>query len=217
MWLVLYGAFWYSSEVKKDKQILKWWYDTHNQCLVQKPIICDTEYVAGYGFIFIDALTDANGHPVPVVRDLDYSIGIASDIVDMVRNCPFTVREYFDTNDEAQTYSDKQPYATDGTLGIRDGSTETVKIKPVKGADLLLSPGGALLTGDGDTVAVVSDYPQSYVGKVVEIRFTAKANDTHIKVLDMFPRTNKTTANSTEAVTNIFLAGEEGEGLPKDI
>jgi hypothetical protein len=204
MWLVLYGAFWYACEAQRDRKILKWWYSPQNYALVQKPVICDTEYVAEYGFIFIDALTDRNGVPVPVIRDLAYSLSTASDIKDMAPDCPFNVREYFDNNDDAQTYSDKQMYATDGTLGIRDGSTETVKIKPVKGVDLLLSPCGVLLTGDGDTVATVSDYPQSYVGKVVEVRFTAKANDTHIRVLDMFPRTNKVTANSTEAVTNIL-------------
>jgi hypothetical protein len=204
MWLVLHGAFWYACEAQKDRKILKWWYSPQNSVLMQGSIICDTEYVAGYGFIFIDALTDATGKPVPVVRDLEYSLTVASEILDLTAGCPLIVRKYFDNNDDAQTYSDKQPYATDGTLGIRDGSTETIKIKPVKGVDLLLSPGGALLTGDGDTVASISDYPQSYVGKVVEARFTAKANSTHIRVLDIFPRTNKSTANSTEAVMNIL-------------
>jgi hypothetical protein len=204
MWMVLYGAFWYSCEASKERQILKWWFSQRNSTLVQRPVVCDTEYVAEYGFIFIDALTDTSGVPVPVVRDLEYSLNLALQINEMTLESPLIVRQYFDTNDEAQIYSNNQQYATDGTLGIRDGSTETVKIKAVKGVDLLLSPGGALLTGDGDTVAVISEYPQSYVGKVVEVRFTAKVNDTHIRVLDIFPRTNKTTANSTEAVTNIL-------------
>lgn len=204
MWLVLYGAFWYACEAQKDRKILKWSYNPQSTILMQGHIVCDTEYVAEYGFIFIDALTDSTGRPVPVVRDLEYSLTTASEIIDLAPGCPLIVRQYFDSNDDAQRYSDEQPYATDGTLGIRDGSTETVKIKPVKGVDLLLSPGGALLTGDGDTVAVISDYPQSYVGKVVEARFTAKANSTHIRVLDIFPRTNKSTANSSEAVSNIL-------------
>lgn len=204
MWLVLYGMFWYGCTVDREKKIIKWWYDSQCDTLSLRHIVFDTEYVSGYGFIFIDALTDVTGKPVPVVRDLDYSLQVAQQVHDRYINSPLIVRQYFDNNYDAEQYSLSQPYPTDGTLGIRNGSTETVKIKSVKGIDLLLSPGGALVTNEGDTVAVISDYPQSYVGKVVEVRFTAKPNDTYITVLDIFPRTNKSNANSTEAATNIL-------------
>lgn len=204
MWLVLYGLFWYGCTVDREKKIVKWWCDPYCDTPALKQVVCDTEYVSGYGFIFIDALTEMNGKAVPVIRDLDYSLNIAREIQDVYTNSPLIVREYFSDNNSAQDYSGKQPYPTDGTLGIRDGSTETVKIKPVKGIDLVLSPGGALVTNEGDTVAVVSEHPQSYVGKVVEVRFTAKPNDTRITVLDIFPRTNKSNANSTEAAMNIL-------------
>lgn len=117
---------------------------------------------------------------------------------------PIVVRKYFENNNDAQQYSNSEPYPTDGTLGIRNGSTETVKIKAVKGADLQLCPGGALVTSDGDTVACVSEYLDQHVGKIVEIRFTAAPNTNVIDIIDVFPRTNKTTPNSTEAVMNIL-------------
>lgn len=204
MWLVLYGSFWYGCTVDKEKKVIKWWCDQHNDHPASKQIVCDTEYVSGYGFIFIDSLTTVHGDPVPVIRDMNYSLRIASEIHELYTNSPLIVRQYFDNNEDAQRYSDSQPYPTDGTLGIRDGSTETVKIKPIKGIDLLLSPGGGLVTNEGDTVATISDYPESYVGKVVEVRFTAKPNSSHITVLDIFPRTNKSNANSTEAAMNIL-------------
>lgn len=79
-----------------------------------------------------------------------------------------------------------------------------MKIKDTKAVELLLSQDGSLLTADGDTVAVISEYDPSYVGKIVEVRFTASPNDNHISISDIFPRTNKTSPNSSEAVENIL-------------
>lgn len=204
MWIVLYGAFWYACSTQKNRQILKWWHNPKMIAVSSKPMVYDAEYVMGYGFIFIDCLTDTQAQPSLVNRDLSYALSTIHNVEDVHYGSPLIIREYFDTNDEAQKYSDAQRYPTDGTLGIADGRTETIKIKSVKGIDLLLSPGGALVTNDGDTVAVVSEYPRPYEGKVVEVRFTAKANEQNITILDMFPRTNKVSANSTEAAMNIF-------------
>lgn len=203
-WLVLYGFFWYMCSVSGDRNIIMWKPVNSAQHGAQVPVICDTEYVIGSDPIFIDCLTTRHGTPVPVTRDLAYSLNTLNDIKQWYPDCPQTVRTYFDTNEEAEAYSLSQRYPTDGTLGIRDGSTETVKVKAIKGADLLLEPGGNLVTGDGDIVANVSDYPSEFEDKVVEIRFTANANTSTIEVSDMFPRTNKTKANSTEAVMNIL-------------
>jgi hypothetical protein len=204
MWLVLYGLFWYACEAQREKNILKWKYNGNTTTPVPKSVVCDTEYVAEYGFIFIDSLTDLSGNQVPVIRNLEYALNIANSIGEISANVQLIVREYFDNNDDAQAYSSAVSYPTDGTLGIRDGSTETIKIKAVKGADLLLGPEGELLTSDGDTVAVLNNYDRSHVGKIVEVRFTANANDNFISAHDVFPRTNKVAPNSTEAVENIL-------------
>lgn len=204
MWLVSYGLFWYACETERDRPIIKWMYNGNSAYPVQRPVVCDTEYTIERGFIFIDSLTEVNGKQVPVIRDIDYAIDVFHQLKGINSIVPITLRQYFDSNDDAIKYSFTAPYPTDGTLGIRDGSTETVKIKDTKAVELLLSPDGSLLTSDGDTVAVISDYDPSYVGKIVEVRLTASANDTYISVSDIFPRTNKTSPNSTQAVENIL-------------
>ena len=204
MWLVLYGMFWYACETEHDRPVIKWMYNGNTMYPVERPVVCDTEYTVERGFIFIDALTEVNGKQVPVIRDIEYAIDIFQQLKGVSNTVPITLRQYFDNNDDATKYSFTAPYPTDGTLGIRDGSTETVKIKDTKAVELLLSPDGSLLTADGDTVAVLSDYDPLYVGKIVEVRFTANANDNHISISDIFPRTNKTSPNSSEAVENIL-------------
>lgn len=204
MWLVCYGLFWYAKEVQRDSAMLKWTHNGNSTTPVLKPIICDVEYTVEQGFIFIDALTDADGTHVPIIRDINYSIAVLERVKAIVRCVPVTVREYFDNNDDAVRYCGRVRYPTDGTLGIRNGSTETVKIKSTKAVELLLNDGGSLTTSDGDIVAVISDYDKSYVGKVLEVRFTANPGNNFITVLDVFPRTNKLTPNSSEATENIL-------------
>lgn len=204
MWLICYGLFWYAKEVQRDSPMLKWTHNGNSSTPVLRPIVCDVEYTVEQGFIFIDVLTDADGSHVPIMRDIGYSISALERIRTVVQCVPVTLREYFDNNDDAVRYCGRVRYATDGTLGIRNGSTETVKIKSTKAVELLLNDGGSLTTRDGDIVAVISEYDSSYVGKVLEVRFTASPGSNFITVLDVFPRTNKLLPNSSEATENIL-------------
>ncbi|MGG6496528.1 UNVERIFIED_CONTAM: hypothetical protein NY603_26770, partial [Bacteroidetes bacterium 56_B9] len=74
MWLVAYGSFYYACECKRDRQIIKWSFNKELATCADRPVICDVEYVSGFGFIFIDCLTDVSGKPVSASRDLDDSL-----------------------------------------------------------------------------------------------------------------------------------------------
>lgn len=204
MWLVRYGLFWYGFSFKLSKDLVKWWWGDNPGPPTKRHIVMDTEYVANYGFIFIDSLTHEDGTTVPAVRGIEYSLDIVNKVQALYPDNPVKIRTYFDDAKAALEYSLSREYPTDGVLAIRNGSTETLKVKSVKSVELLLESDGSLVTADGDAVAKLDSFQQHSVGEVIEVRFTAKEGDTTINVIDMFPRSNKTTPNSTEAVTNIL-------------
>lgn len=205
MWLVLFGAYWYMCTKSGSRKVVKFSHDANCNKINTKPIVLDVEYCIEGGLnLLIDCLTYEDGTCVPISRDLEDMLRTFREIKTIHPSCPCEHRDYFDTPDEAESYSLAQRYSTDGIVGIRDGSTETVKIKKVKDVELLLGNSNELLTQEGQTVGFADFDMQAEEGTIMDIRFTAENNTTNLKVLDAFPRTDKTSANKSEAVMNIL-------------
>ena len=205
-WFIWIGNVWYLCKPKcqsRSGEQIEWtWSKTRNTA---DTVVLDVEDMRSHGNILIDCLTDENGNPSPVSRNIAWCIETSAKIKSKCPELPLRVRQYFDKYIDAVTYSSAVPYATDGVVAIRNDSTEILKIKDVRSMELSLGENGNLHTADGDIVLTL---PEKLVTSydaccIIEVRFVLKDNKT-IHMTDTFPRVDKTTANSTEAVTNII-------------
>jgi hypothetical protein len=117
---------------------------------------------------------------------------------------PFYPRRYFNTNDGAVQYCDTLSVPCDGTIAVRDGSTEILKVKAIKSLELLVTDDMMLVTSNGTMVMKCPNVHAFDSGDIVEIRFVMNNTMDSIIVSDMFKRVDKAAANDDTAVSNII-------------
>ena len=202
-WLIWIGHIWYKFNPRCKGGIKSWtWTSTSND---NNAIVINVEDMASYGYIIIDCFTDENGNIADSSRDINWVINTIKNIMKNNREFPISIREYFDNYDHAVSYCDRVLYPTDGIVAIRDGSTEILKIKPIRSVELMLAENYTLVTSESTPVLKCPDYIllTHKVGSILEIRFEMPKSNI-IKVLDVFERTDKDNANSNNAVSNII-------------
>lgn len=204
IWLFWIGHIWYKFGPRCKGGIKSWmWSDTINS---SDMIIVNVEDMMSYGCIVIDCFTDDKGNIASSTRDINWIVHISNNISVLCPDVPLITREYFKDYDSALKYTGNLSYPIDGIVAIRDGSTEMLKIKSVKSMELRLNEDGILYTSDSIPVIKCPDNIASkHTGKdaILEVRFKV-VNNNNIHVTDIFPRTDKTLANNSNAVSNIM-------------
>ncbi|KAL4766724.1 hypothetical protein BDW60DRAFT_201919 [Aspergillus nidulans var. acristatus] len=206
VWLIWYGNVWYMCNPKCKDGINKWkWTKSYHSTTT--PVVVDAEYVLSRGFIVIDFLTDVEGQPSPGIRDVEWLVSQYYKLIEQQPGIDIQLRKYFNKHEDALKYSAASMYPTDGTIAIRNGSTEILKIKSFKSMELVLTNDGYLLTSDGSKV-IKCPVPNKFnTGDIIEIRFIVLQPSKSIEIHDVFKRTDKTMANSDTAVSNIIRSG----------
>lgn len=202
-WLLWIGHVWYKFNPRCRGGIKSWiWTNTLND---KNIVAINVEDMMMYGCIVIDCFTDEKGNVVGSSRDLKQVIAIANKIIELCSEIPLVIREYFDNYELAVKYSNTLEYPIDGVVAIRNDSTEILKIKPIKSMELLLNEHNILTTSDGTPVFECPEHISRKYDKdtILEVRFEVRDQDT-ISITDVFPRTDKTVANSHTAVSNII-------------
>ena len=202
VWLFWIGNVWYKFSPQCRGGVREWiWTDTNNSNDV---VAISAEDMASYGCIVIDCFTDENGGIANSTRDIEWVISTAKSVLESNSELPLLVREYFNDYESVQEYIASLPYPVDGTVAIRNGSTEILKIKPLRSIELALTENHKLITSDGTPVIDCPDHIGSLYkpGSILEIRFTMSSSSV-IDVSDIFIRTDKVSANSDNAVSNI--------------
>lgn len=203
VWMVWYGHIWYICNPRFTGCTYRWLWSNKIRNTT-KALVADIEYVLSRGFILIDFLTSIDGNDAPVVRDLSWVLSQYTQLCEHIGTVPFYPRQYFDTNDGAIEYCRNLPYPHDGTIAVRNGSTEILKIKPVKSLELAVREDLMLITSNGTEVMKCPENYKFNTGDIVEIRFTMNPSKTNITVSDMFRRVDKFIANDNTAVSNII-------------
>lgn len=204
MWVFLYGKIWYMVRPRFSGEVLQWTVSSKSWFEPGKITVIDVESVARHGIIVIDVLADMEGQHAPEQRDMYWVILKLSCILSAHKCLDVTVRNYYETFDEASTYSSKVPYPTDGVVAIRNGSTSASKIKDVKSMELVHSGNGVFTAADGHQICSFPDASTFKHGAIVEIRFVIDSITKSPTVLDVFERSDKQTGNSREAIYNII-------------
>lgn len=203
-WLLFHGNVVYHCNARFSSTVTRWmWCWTASSNIVTNAVV-DCEYVAGIGYYVIDILQTVSGAIAPLQRDIPWVQEEFSRINQVWPESPILIRQYFDTAMHATAYAESMPAPTDGLVAIRNGSTETLKVKPIKSIELELAEGGVLSTSDGVTVAKIQDGHRYAVGDIVEVRFTIDPASDNVVVHDVFERTDKRKANDASAVSNVF-------------
>ncbi|KAI1906223.1 hypothetical protein LOZ61_006781 [Ophidiomyces ophidiicola] len=147
------------------------------------------------------------GLPSPGIRDVEWIVTQYYKLMERRPGISVQLRRYFNSHEDAMRYSKMSAYPTDGTVAIRNGSTEILKIKSLKSMELVLSDDGYLLTGDGSKVVKCPAPCRFNGGDILEIRFIVSQLNRGIEIYDIFKRIDKTIANSDIAVSNIVRSG----------
>jgi len=204
MWLVIYGRCWYSVSKSKEKTITKWLMTFDSTMYSEEPVVLDVEYLSGFGFILIDCLTTITGQSAPISRDIAWVTRTFERVTSQHPSCPAILRKYSTEHEDAVKYANEVPYIVDGIIAIRDGSTEILKIKDTKSIELRHLGNGEMCTSDSTVVMILSNAEKFPTDSIVEVRFKASRSAGEFDVETAFVRTDKTTANSTDAAVNIF-------------
>ncbi len=202
MWLIWIGNIWYKFNPKCRNGVRGWmWTDTNNSSGI---VALSVEDMASYGYIIIDCFTNENGDIANSTRDINWVIDTANAILKVNTDLPLVIREYFSDYETALKYTKSLSYPSDGVVAIRNGSTEILKIKPLRSIELLLTEDYRLVTSDDTDIIECPDHIKALYkpGSIVEIRFMMSNLHT-LNVIDMFIRSDKVNANSDNAVSNI--------------
>lgn len=203
VWIIWFGHVWYICNPKFIGSTNRWiWSDKiRNEANV---LVVDVEYVLSRGFILIDFLTSIDGSDAPVVRDIAWVLSQYERLQRYIDKIPFYPRQYFDTNEGAVQYCKRLLIPCDGTVAVRDNSTEILKVKPVKSLELSVTDDMMLVTSSGNVVMKCPDMYTFNTGDIVEVRFTVNTDMRTITVSDMFRRVDKYTVNDNTATSNII-------------
>lgn len=208
VWWIWTGSIWYISNPRCVRGNTNWiWTSAINE---GSPVVLDIEDMGSHTSIFIDSLTDSNGNPSPVSRDISWATREMAKICIKCPELQIQTRQYLNCYEDALNYCSKILYPTDGMVAIRNGSTEILKIKSVKSLELVLREQAWLYTADGDRVLQLPvDICVKYdLESILELRFTAR-NGKSIEIVDIFQRVDKEKANSTSAVSDIVRSANK--------
>jgi hypothetical protein len=203
MWLLWVGNIWYKFTPRCRGGAREWiWSDSNNDHDI---VAISVEDMGSHGCIVIDCFTDIYGNIASSSRNIEWVVQIARSILSMNSCLPMLIRSYFRDYESAVEYSNALPYPVDGVVAIRDGSTEILKVKPLKSMELMLTEKHTLATADGlDVIPCPEQVVRSFKpGAILEVRFTAP-NSGSVSIVDIFERTDKDVANSSDAVSNII-------------
>ncbi len=216
-WLVFCGWCWYMVSKQKPHHVKRWHLSEDKLAGFRPSIVLDTEYVSGFGFLLIDCLTDSEGIAAPTTRNVGWVLRTFSEILRKHPSCPASIRRYFTNFDDAQRYTRTVPYAVDGIVAIRNGSTEVLKVKDIKSVELEHKGNGAMCTAEGTQVLKSSLVDNTTPGTVVELRFSLDVESQEYKLWDSFSRPDKEgNANGISAVANIFRSAGVAETKEDD-
>ncbi|PHH90154.1 hypothetical protein CDD83_4376 [Cordyceps sp. RAO-2017] len=202
MWLLWIGNIWYKFSPRCKGGIRAW---TWSNSASDRIVVLSVEDMASYGYVVIDCFTNESGDIANSSRDINWVINTARTIARVNPKLPLIIREYFDDYSSVIEYNKRLLYPIDGVVAIRNGSTEILKIKPIKSIELALAEDGKLTTSDGTVVIQCPAHIASLyeLHSILEVRFEV-SNSNSIKVLDIFSRVDKTNANSDSAVSNVI-------------
>ncbi len=216
-WLVFYGWCWYMVSKQKPHRVRRWQASEDKFAEQQSTLVLDTEYVSGFGFVLIDCLTDSEGVPAPTTRNMEWVLRTFDKMLRTHTSCPVEVRRYFASFCDAREYAGTVPYAVDGVVAIRNGSTEVLKVKDIKSVELEHKGNGVMCAAEGTEVLTTSLADNTEPGTVVELRFSLDEKTRQYKLWDSFPRPDKKgNANGIGAVVNIFKSASTTETKEDD-
>lgn len=170
-----------------------------------KPVVIDTEYCGPYGVVFIDMLTDLHGGVAPASRSIRDSLRTAKKLGTQRLGIPLRIREYFNSLEEAISYTNSSSIPNDGILAIEKAGVSAKKLKPFRSVELRIDDDMNLRTEDG-VLAIEGVNLEKHLapGEIVEVRFRASVKKGKIAVLEIFGRPDKTTANMSTAFVSIL-------------
>ncbi|KAG0063856.1 hypothetical protein BGZ90_002486 [Linnemannia elongata] len=171
------------------------------------PLI-DAEMTLYGKVILIDMLINERGVMLRQDRTITQVIEHCNTIKSMM---PFiTIREYFDSYEDAANYAAQCGYAVDGVIGIRMTSMNTIKLKPSRSIELKVGEDNQLLSSDDKTVAVYSNNPNLSEGDIMELRLSTD-DDGKVIVSDTLLRYDKSRANNFDSCVSIMEIVRNGD------
>lgn len=181
------------------------WFVLSKAVPTSKPIVVDVENTMTHGMYLIDMLTDRNGSPSPRSRGYEWVADEFAAIRTLIHPLTVTVRKYFSSLQDAESYSSQSTCPTDGVVASHILDTTARKMKTERSIELMLCESGALVTANGDEVVSLKSTPASIKpSDIVELRFTLSKNGKSILVSDVFKRSDKDKANDTSAVMSVL-------------
>lgn len=204
MWLLLYGSIWYFVRPRVRGPVRQWLTCHKLEKSATLQVVLDVEYLLRHGSAVIDVLMTSDGVLSETNRDVNWVSREYTKIATSYYLPGTFIRHYYYTVKEAQKYTESVPYPTDGIVAIRHGSTETLKVKETKSVELKHVGNGDLHSADGLYICTIPQAIQFDVDCILEVRFIVDSDTKNVIVKDLFERSDKATANSTAAVSNIF-------------
>ena len=173
--------------------------------LSEVPIVVDAENTVSHGMFLIDMLTSSEGQPAPRERDYSWSIQQFNELQKLTGCSIAKVKPYVRTLLEAEMISLRAKYPTDGVIALWPHTTTSRKMKMEKSVELRVENDETLCTSDGDVVFEGVALPIGVErGEIVEARFKLCDDGKEVMMKPLFRRVDKTSANSTSAVTAVL-------------
>lgn len=169
------------------------------------PVFVDAENTVSHGIFFIDMLTDHKGVPSPRTRDYAWSRDQFLQLARSTGMISIRIKPHVGGLIEAESISRSMACPTDGVVALWPGTTTARKMKKEKSVELEVSKSMELVTSEGDKVLEGLELPSHTVpGDIVEVRMKLCGDGKGISVSSVFKRTDKTSANSSAAVSAIL-------------
>ncbi|KNZ57155.1 hypothetical protein VP01_2225g1 [Puccinia sorghi] len=204
---IVWGCF--TSDVKAE--LIGW---VVPSCIVEPTAsgivgaVLDAELMVGQLPVFIDLLQDDDGLQVSETRSIGNMLKRARELAGVHEVVQF--RDYFSSLQQAERYCSDVGYPCDGMVAISKTGVEMKKLKPHKSVELRHTGGGVLVSNEGAVVVTTSEADKFDEGAIIEVRFQAEisrgASGSRVKLQcsDIFERSDKTKANSTEVCAQII-------------
>lgn len=209
--VVRLGIVWayFTSDVRAD--LIGWIvsnHPSHEMKCGAVGAVMDAELMLGQSPVFIDLLQRDDGSQMPENRRVAEVIATAREVPGVEEAVQF--RSYFSSLVEAESYCLKAGYPCDGMVAISKDGVEMKKLKPHKSIELRHAGDGCLVSNEGTTVVTIEAAKRFDLDAIIEVRFQADVlGPTHkvrvgLTCSDMFERSDKTKANSTEVCIQII-------------
>lgn len=202
------GYLWIVTSYYRRMQVRGWFASGEPTTYEGVSCVLDTECTLTGHYVLTDIIMIGTGQFTSATRDIHSVVRMMESIkgdawfVD--------VKSLFPSYKDALNALPLLPYPSDGVMGLDSGSTMAAKLKSVRSIELKVGDDMGAYTAEGKRFGVIKGDYNSLIGNVVELKIECGEGGKISRVLELFRRHDKTSANSEEAVRSTLLAEDMG-------